>query len=61
MEISSPAKYKTVRIRCPQCLNYMDATSDGKETFKGCCPHCKSVVFEQRHSRERIIRIRQQS
>lgn len=61
MEMSSPAKYKTVRIRCPQCLNYMDATSDGKETLKGCCPHCKSLVFEQRHPRERIIRIRKQS
>ena len=61
MGLASPVKYKTVRIRCPQCLNYMDATSDGRETLKGCCHHCNSIVFEQRRPRERIIRIRKQS
>lgn len=58
MEGTSPASYKAVRIRCPQCFNYMYATTDGIHSVKGVCPHCKSRVFEQRLSKERVIHIK---
>lgn len=49
---------KTIKMRCPECLNFMIADICENGAVKGNCPVCKSSVFSKQHSvRERRIRI----
>ena len=53
---------KTIKMRCPECLNFMIADICENGAIKGICPVCKSSVFSKQHSvRERRIRIVKQS
>lgn len=41
---------KLVRMRCPECLNFMNAKNDEHGSIKGTCPVCKSTIFSKQHS-----------
>ena len=49
---------KKVRIRCPECTNFMQGTVSANGSVTGQCPTCKSVIVSKQHSlKERHIRI----
>lgn len=41
---------KIVRMRCPDCLNYMTAKVVSEGAVSGICPVCKSLVYSKQHS-----------
>lgn len=48
----------SVRIKCPECSNYMDATIQNSGGLAGKCYYCKSIIFSKQHSpKEKLIRI----
>lgn len=49
---------KKIRIRCPECTNFMQATISANGSASGQCPTCKSVIVTNQHSvKEKHIRI----
>lgn len=58
MENTNSNKKKIVRIRCPECSNYLAANSNEKNVVSGQCSICKAVVFRRKHSpRETLIKV----
>ena len=56
--MKSFAQEKSVRMRCPECSNFIDATVKEGNGLAGECPYCKSIIFSKQHSpREKLIRI----
>ena len=41
---------KVVRMRCPDCLNYISAKVVSEGAVSGICPVCKSLVYSKQHS-----------
>ena len=49
---------KKVRMRCPECLNFMNAIVCDNGAMKGICHICKSTIFSKQHSvKEKHIKI----
>lgn len=49
---------KVKRIKCPDCLNYMEVTINTDGEAKGFCKKCNSVIIARQPSEnERLIRI----
>ena len=49
---------KTLKMKCPECLNYMIAHVHENGGYGGQCSVCKAVVFcRQKSAKERLIRI----
>lgn len=49
---------KKIRIRCPECSNYLNANENEKNVISGQCPVCKVIIFKRKHSsRETLIKI----
>ena len=58
MEQHATAVVKNMRVRCPECLNYMTVEGTKPGTYKGVCPVCKACVFSRQHNqRERYLKI----
>lgn len=49
---------QNVKMRCPECLNFMNAKRNISGTISGTCPVCKSKIFSKQYSnKERHIKI----
>lgn len=48
----STSDKQTMKIRCPQCLNYMIVTLHNEGSFSGNCKACKSRIFSKQHTRD---------
>lgn len=49
---------RSQRIKCPECLNYMNIKSHNNGAYSGECPVCKSVIFSKQQSpKKKIITI----
>ena len=48
----------SVKMKCPECLNILNAIKHENGSISGKCPVCKIVFFSKQHSpKERLIRI----
>lgn len=46
------------RIKCPECLNYMNMDEQANGSAIGRCSNCQSlIIFKQHPEKERRIRI----
>ena len=58
MEQSGWQDKKSKRIKCPECLNYMQVAVTMKGKAVGYCGHCHSKIsIRQPSEKERLIRI----
>lgn len=56
--IKMNSQTKIVKIKCPQCLNFMLAKVDSKNNLIGKCTVCKSLIIsKQKNKREKNIKI----
>ena len=55
---NSNSQQKKIRIRCVECLNYIDAILCVNGGIRANCPICKSIIFTKQHSdKEKHIRV----
>ncbi len=58
MEMLSTKRVCAKRIKCPECLNYMDMDEHPNGSAMGRCSNCHSlIIFKQHSENERRIRI----
>ena len=56
--VNSAQKIQKIRIKCPECSNYMTAEVKGDGSLKGNCFICKSTIMLQQFSfKEKRMRI----
>ena len=48
--------YRVLRMRCPQCWNYISA-SQINDVIKGSCNNCHAVFFQRFINGDSVIRI----
>lgn len=49
---------KTIKMKCPECLNFVNAHINEKGVIYGFCPVCKtSFSSKQKSEKEKIIKI----
>ena len=60
--VNSNAIEKTLKMKCPECLNFMVAKVHNNGYSSGKCPVCKAMVITKQHSsKEKLIRILKQN
>ena len=48
----------TKKIKCPECLNYMNIKVNSNGTSSGHCSVCKSAIYSKQNTpKEKIIKI----
>ena len=58
MQSDASRQQKTIRVRCPDCLNYMTVKTQPNGSYSGTCPVCKAKIFSKEYSpKERHIKI----
>ncbi len=49
---------KQLKIKCPNCSNYMNLDACNNGAYKGNCSVCKTIVFAKKHTqKETYLRI----
>lgn len=49
---------KTLKMKCPECLNYIIADIRENNDLYAYCPLCHATIIEKQHSdKEKLIRI----